>query len=283
MLKIQILIGFLLVIIFSIGSYGQKSLKADYVKKIQESTPKPLPQSPVVKRLTSDAQDDNLKGKVKSIIEEREGLTGIEKPIGIRPSGNAYYDEQGNYLKQVSFDYRGVPYYIVTYGFIEGARVSLSNSISYGDSDRAGTTGKQRQKQEVTTKPDTRYDLRYEYKYKDGRLSEMQLFNNKSEKSMRYVYKYKPNQMEVFAYTEDDELNSKYRYLYDENGTEIGRIDFNVRQPEIPESNKFKYENIVLDEKGNWIKRTFSKLEVENGKEVYTLIAVEYRTITYYP
>jgi hypothetical protein len=111
----------------------------------------------------------------------------------------------------------------------------------------------------------------------------MQLFGSKGKKSMRYVYKYKQNQMEKLAFTDDDELNSKYIYIFDKNGNESGRIDFNVREPELPESNKWQYQNAMLDEKGNWTKRTVSKLEVKNGKEVYEPIAIEYRTITYYP
>jgi hypothetical protein len=275
----QVFISLLLLAIFSIFGYAQKSPRVDFAKKIEEATPKPLPQTPIVNRLTSDAQDDSLKGKVKSLVEEREGLTGIEKPIGKRLSLIADFDEQGNSLREVYFEYRGRPYNVRVYGYIDNQRVSLSKSINFGD--ELHTAG--RPKAENKNKPDTRYDLRYEYKYETGKLAEMQLFDNKGSKSMRYVYKYKQNQMEKLAYTDDDELNSKYIYIFDEKGNESGRIDFNVRQPQIPESNKFRYQNAIFDEKGNWTKRTFSKLEVENGKEVYKPIAIEYRTITYYP
>ncbi len=269
----QVLISLLLLAIFSIFGNAQKSPKVDFSKKIEEATPKSLPQTPVVKRLTSDAQDDGLKGKVKSLVEEREGLTGIEKPIGRRLSLIADFDEQGNYLREVYFEYRGRPYDVTVYGYIDNQRVSLSKSISFGDELRI--TG--RPKAENKIKPDTRYDLKYEYKYENGKLAEMQLFDNKGSKSMRYVYKYKQNQMEKLAYTEDDELNSKYLYIFDKNGIESGRIDF------VPGNDKFQYQNVILDEKGNWTKRTFSKLEVENGMEVYKPLAIEYRTITYYP
>lgn len=272
----------LLLCLCSITIFSQKVNKVDYTKKIEQSTPKSLPQTPIVKRLTSDAQDDNLKGKVKSLVEEREGLTGIEKPIGKRLSLIANFDEQGNYLKQVYFEYRGRPYEVTVYGYIDNQRVSLSKPVSFGD-ERAVSLPKDKLQVESKSKPDFRYDLKYEYKYKNGRLVELQLFDNKGSKSMRYTYKYKQNHVEKLAYTEDGELNSKYLYIFDEKGNENGRIDFDVRQPQIPESSKFQYQNIIFDEKGNWTKRIFSELEVENGKEVYRPIAIEYRTITYYP
>lgn len=279
MLKIkQIAVGFSLLTVFSIFGFAQKTPKVDFAKKIQEATPKPLSQTPVIKRLTSDAQDDNLKGKVKSLIEEREGLTGIEKPVGKRLSLIADFDEQGNYLKQVYFEYRGRPYDVTVYGYIDNQRVSLSKSVSFGD--ELQTAG--RPKAENKAKPDNRYNLKYEYKYENGKLSEMQLFDNKGAESMRYVYNHKQNQREELAYTDDNELNSKYLYILDDKGNETARIDFNVRQLQIPESNKWQYQNVTFDEKGNWTKRTFSKLEVENGKKIYKSIAIEYRTITYY-
>lgn len=270
----QVFICILLLAIFSSFGYAQKSSQADFSKKIEEATPKSLPQTPVVKRLTSDAQDDGLKGKVKSLVEEREGLTGIEKPIGRRLSSTTDFDEQGNCLKEVYFEYRGRPYNVRVYGYIDNQRVSLSKLV---DIREGFDTDSGRPRAENNTKPDTRYTFKYEYKYENGKLSEMQLFNNKGGKSMRYVYKFKQNQMEKLAYTEDNELNSKYLYTFDKNGIESGRIDL------VPGNDKFQYQNVIIDEKGNWTKRTFSRLENKNGKEFYEPIAIEYRTITYYP
>ena len=45
-------------------------------KQIIEATPAPLPQSPVVKKVRTDAEDANLKGKVKTVTTESEDLTG---------------------------------------------------------------------------------------------------------------------------------------------------------------------------------------------------------------
>lgn len=270
-----------LLVLFSVSVYTQTPLKVDIAKKIEQATPKSLPQTTVVKRLTSDAHNEGLKGRVKSVFEEREGLTGIEKPIGKRFALIEYYDEEGNHLKRVLFEYRGKPYAVIVYGYIDNQRVSLSNSISDGNDFR--TSSIEETATENKSKPDFRYELRYDYKYENGKMSEMQLFDNKGSESMRYIYKYKQNQMEKLGYSENGKLNTKYLYILDDKGNETARIDFDVRQPQISESNKFQYQKVTFDERGNWIRRTFSKLEVENEKEIYKPIAIEYRTITYHP
>src|ERR1043165_337182 len=103
----QIITILLFVTLFSISAYSQKNKPVDYSQKIKEATPKSLPQTPAAKKQTSDAQDERLKGRVKSLIEESEGLTGISKPFGRTMSLISDFDEQGNYLRQVYFDYKG--------------------------------------------------------------------------------------------------------------------------------------------------------------------------------
>jgi hypothetical protein len=276
-----ITITLLLISVFSISAYSQKTLRADYAKKIRTATPKTLPQSPVSEKLTSDSEDEKLKGKVKSLIEEREGLTGVEKPIGRRHALIADFDEKGNYLKTVYFEYRGRPYSVKAYGYIDGARVSNSNYISYGDSFlvSSGTESKEEEK----AKPDPRYEFKYEYKYADGKLIEMKMFFNTGSKAGRYVYNYNGNQVEELAYSIDGKLNAKYLINFDEKGNEIERIHYNVREPKTYEDSKYSFRYESFDEKGNWTKRTHSEVEIENGKEVHKPIAIEYRTITYYP
>ena len=271
---------FLILSLLSISIYSQNTGKVDYSKEIEKATPKALPQSPVVEKLTSDAEDENLKGKVKTLIEERQGLTGIEAPIGKRMSLIAEFNEKGNFLKQVYFEYRGKPYSVVVYGYIDGVRVSISNSV--GEVTRTISVGAKSEENKEKTKADSRYELKYEYKYVNGKLAELQLFGNDGKKSMRYVYNHSGNKLEKLAFTEDGKLNQKYLTVFDEKGNEVEWTSFEIRKSEYGDS-KFIIKNDSFDDKGNWTKRTFLRLEVENGKEVYKPQAVEYRKITYYP
>jgi hypothetical protein len=272
----------LLLSLCSIAAYSQTTKKIDYTKKIQEATPKPLPQSPIAQKLKSDAEDLRLKGKIKSLIEEREGLTGIEKPIGRKLSLIAEFNEQGNYLKEINFEYRGKPTNVTVYGYIDNQRASFSNSVSFGDELRGIIVGEQA-KEETKITPDPRFDYKYEYKYVDGKLAEMQMIRNTGSKGMRYVYNHKGNQMEELAYTDEGELNQRYIYIFDEKGNEIEQISFNVFESKIPENGRYSLKYEAFDKMGNWTKRISSEVEVKNGKKVYKPDAIEYRTITYYP
>lgn len=278
----QILTILLLLTVFSIPAFSQTTKPVDYSQKIKEATPKPLPQTPVLKQQTTDAQDDNLKGKVKSLIEERQGFSGVEKPIGKRMSLIADYNEQGNYLRQVQFEYQGRPYGVSVYGYIDGARASLSKDILYGDELYTTFPGGKK-KPEEKPKPDSRYSYRYKYKYANGKLVEMQMIRNTGEKGMRYVYNYNGNQREYLAYTDEDELNQKYLYTLDDKGNDIESIYFNIRSAEPSINGKYRYKYESFDRAGNWTKRTNSEIVTEDGKETERLIAMEYRTITYYP
>jgi hypothetical protein len=100
---------------------------------------------------------------------------------------------------------------------------------------------------------------------------------------MTYVYNYKGNQVEELVYDENGKLNQKYLSILDDKGNEIENFHFDAfgNPNEIKSKYKIKYDS--FDEKGNWTKKTTSKLVVENGKEVYKPLYVDYQTITYYP
>lgn len=278
----SITIILLLISVFSISSYSQIKLSEDYEKKIKEATPKPLPQSPVSEKLTSDAEDEKLKGKVKSLVEENESLSGIGKPYGRKYSLIADFDEKGNFLRQVYFEYRGRPTDVTVYGYIDGVRASISNSISYGD-ELYVSLPEDKNKTEKKNKPDPRYEYKYEYKYTDGKLAEMQMIRNTGSKGMRYVYNHSKNQVEELVYTDKGELNQKFLITFDEKGNAIERIYFNIRQPKEYDDSKFSFKYELFDKQGNWVKRVYSEVEIKNGKEVHKPLAIEYRTITYYP
>lgn len=275
-------ITFIFLMLSALGINAQKTKPTDYSQKIAEATPAALPQTPAVKRETTDAQDDGLKGKVKTITEKSEGFTGVSKGLGKTMSNYYEFDEKGNYLKVINYEYRGRPTGIYVYGYLDNKRVSRSGSVIFGDELRVIAVGAT-PKVESNAVPDTRYSLKYDYEYENGKLVKETLIRNNGERSMHYVYRYQNGQKEVLGYTEDGELNSKYVYLFDDKGNEIGYIDYDAFSPEVPEDERFKYLDLVYDKQGNWINRTVAKITVKNGKETYEKRYTEYRTITYHP
>ena len=248
-------------------------------RQIEQALPL-LPQEPIAKKEKTDAQDENVKGKVKSIIQEREDLSGAGKDYVRSLSLATDFNESGDFLRRVYFDSKGYPMYLMVYGYIDGVRASNSKilSNSNGGSGRTSESIIEEKK-----RPDFRYQSKYEYKYANGKLAEIQLFSNTGSMQMRYVYNYNGNRLEELVYTKDGKLNQNYLRALDESGNEIERTNVAVLRFQNGKDNKYSFSYNAYDENGNWIERIISNVEIENGKEIYKPIAMEYRTITYYP
>lgn len=257
--------------------------KAIIDKKLQEAMPKPLPQSPTVEKLTTDAQDDELKGKVKSVVETKEDLTGTWSVSGIKKSTEDYYDDKGNKIKRIFYDYKGNPNDITVYGFIDGMRVSNSGSLNFEYNPPIMAMRSFNTKPNPVVKPaDTRYETRYEYKYDDKkRLSESLSYRNNGEMIRKNIYSYDGNKLEDSWFDKEGKLIVKTIKLFDDKANLIETI-YGHQTPDYPDS-KYNYTYQSFDEKGNWTKRTISAKDGVYGGGYKQQNYIEYRTITYYP
>jgi hypothetical protein len=245
-------------------------------RRVAEATPKPLPQEPVARKLKSDAEDENLRGRVKTVLEEMEGLSGRMANQVRRPSHEAHYNEQGNLVKSVLYSSAGLPSNITVYGYIDGARVSSSGSIRY-ESSPAGIAvpaAKERPR-------DPRYDLKYEYKYDDkGRLSEQLLYGNDGRLNSRRVYKREGARLEELNYyDEEGRPGMRSLAMLDASGNESEQIYFDSPLKGWQSKYTHTYE---FDARGNWVKRTTTKTSIVNGVSKEDSTYITYRTITYY-
>jgi hypothetical protein len=265
----------------SFNLISQSKIDEEIRLKIEQSTPAPLPQEPIAKKEKSDAEDEGIKGKVKSVTTESEDLSGTWSIQGRHFNSIEDYNTIGNIIKRVSFDSKAKPFQVTVYGYIDGARVSSSEMINY-DSDpplmalRAAGTKEE-------GKFDLRYDYKHEYKYVNGKLAENKWIRNNGVMWIRYVYNHKDNKVEKLVYSENGKLNQKYLSILDDKGNEVERTNFNVLGMDRDGDTKYSIKYDSFDEQGNWTKKTTSKLVTENGKQVYKLWNIYYRTITYYP
>lgn len=250
-------------------------------RKIAAAAPKPLPQEPVIARLTTDAEDDGLKGKVKKIVRESEDLSGSSAGQGRKLSTIEYFDEKGNYVKRESYDYRGNPSIITVYGYLDGKRVSKSGYISYEYNPPPPPPAAPNPDEKPKPKPDPRFTFSYTSKYENGKLVEDQLVSNRGLPLNKTVYKHDDNQIERLVYTSEGSLNQRYVSVLDKNGNTIEETNYDQSKQKYRGDRKYIYA-YEFDEKGNWIKRTTSQEVTENDEKILKPWYITYRTITYY-
>ena len=256
--------------------------EADMSRRVSEDAkkaePAPLPQEPVSQRAGTDASDDGMHGPVKSVLEESQDLSGTWSVQTRKHDSFVEYNEKGNRLRREGYDYKGNLYDITVYGYVDGARVSTSKTITkeYNPPPMAvaATPGN------AAKKSDPRYQTRYEFKYDEQkRLIEHRLLHSNRELFLRYVYNYKDNQLEELVYSEDGALNQRYLFTLDPKGNEIDRTSFDVRDNLPSATYSYTYE---FDSHGNWTKRTVSKQVTGDGQRQMEPQSVDFRTITYW-
>lgn len=259
----------------------QSEVDAELNRRYEAMKPLPLPQTPVVARLTSDANDEGLKGKVKKVVEESEDRSGTWGVQGRKTSSVEYYDQNGALTQRDSYDSQAKPFEVTVYGYLDGKRVSSSKIDSDNETSFSALAPPSPAIQGPPRKSDPRYEYSFEYKYEKGKLAERQMLYSNGRKGMRYVYKHSPNLVEELVYTEEGKLNQRYLSILDADGNETERTDFGVVNFEIYGDRKYKF-SYEFDALGNWIKKETSKEVKENGVTTWQPAHVTYRTIVYY-
>ena len=256
----------------------QAEIDAEVVVAIKSATPPALPQTPVTPKEKSDAADDNLKGRVRIVLEESQDLSGTWQNQERHRSSEEEFNEAGNLVRRISYDSNGYPHSVAVFGYIDGDRVSVSKSVDVGNRFTISAAGP------GSTKPrDTRYNEKRLYKYKAGRMSEMSLIQNNGDLWMRYVYNHSGSEMTALIYSSNGKLNQKYWYGYDSLGNVVNYRTYEALVDPEKVRGTYRYSYDKLDEKGNWTQRTQYKIVTENGAEKEKPSQIEYRTITYYP
>jgi hypothetical protein len=246
-------------------------------KETLQATPDPLPQTPIVARPKSDAQDEGLTGKIKTVVTETEDRSGTWQVQGRKPASIEHFNKQGNLVKRESYDYRGNLSDIAVYGYLDGQRAMKSESIEreYNPPPMriAPPAGQSPQKY------DQRYSYKFTHKYDDGgRLTEKIWYGNSGDLWLRYVYKYRESEVEELVYSANGSLNQRYVSTLDNRGNEVEQTNYNVAGNSVRSRVKYSYE---FDAQGNWTKRTSQRQDVAKGEDDYKPGYITHRTITY--
>lgn len=259
-----------------------------FAQKLAEATPQDLPQSPMDQRITTDVQDEQLKGKVKSVLGATEDLTGNWAVKGKKPSIDDFYSESGQRTKKVLYDFKGNPSTVAVYGFIDGARVSKAAEIRYEYNPPIMAMPLVGAKPNVVKTPepikpaDSRYLTKYEYKYDENkRVKEIVRYSNNGQMSSKYSYIYDGNKVEESFFDREGKLLSKTIEAFDEKGNLIQKI-FVHSNTSLPDT-VYDYTYQTFDSQGNWTKRTINGKEGRMDGKFNMQNYIEYRSISYYP
>lgn len=258
---------------------SKESIDLELQKKVAENTPKSLPQAPVIAKIMSDAVDDRLKGKVKTVIQENQFVKGVNAGAPKRKDFEAFYNEAGNLIKEIAYDSTsGYPQRIEVYGYLKRKRVSRSNFISYGNElggiaiiDPPG----------VSKLRDNRYDFSYLYKYdQTGRQVQKTTYDNAGRVWTKLINKYGVNSVDVILYDQDGKQNNHNQLKLNERGDVVEAVNFNSPVEGWQSTYTYKYEE--FDKQENWTKRIVTKSRTFLGvtKEEWTM--VETRSISYF-
>jgi hypothetical protein len=253
----------------------------EITENFPQSEPSPLPQTPEAPRVGSDADDEGLRGPVRSIRTESQFLWGtpLTKVETETRTSLTMYNEKGNKVRRESYDFKNNLDRITVYGYLDGHRVYASKIIprEYGPQPGNGIGGGGYSPSNKERDP--RYDHRFEFKYDEKkRLTEETDFSSNGDIFLRYVYKYEGNQKEELIYVQDGSLTTRALYILDDKGNAIERTDF---APDGSVRSKISY-TYEFDSKGNWTKRTSSWKVVNDKYRQLMVPSVELRTITYY-
>lgn len=261
-------------------SFSLLDFKSLIAAKIEEATPKVLPQEPITAKLKTDAQDKNLKGKVKSVIEETQDSSSKKREL----DSEEYYNEFGNLTKEISYS-EGYPNNITVYGYIDGRRVLNSNYIDFDDDQRPPsntmsiTVSAENNIKNPNLPRDARYSVSSTYKYNEkGQLIEEAILQNNGELWSRTVFNYKGNEREELNYDANGSEMSQTIEILDKNGDVIERNLMDIKG-KISDKIISTYE---YDAQGNWIVKKDVEKVLVKGKTVLKPLWTSYRTITYY-
>lgn len=253
---------------------SKSDVEAELKRQAQAIEPKPLPQSPISSTLKSDVVNENLKSKVKKIVEEIESVSETGQSEKRRIFSVIFYDEKGNRTRSEGYGDSKFPTEVTVYGFIDGERVSKTGAIKFEFAPPPPASSTNNPK----TPPDLRYDTKYTYKYENGKLIEQEFFTNTNQAGSHVYYSYKKDYLEESIYA-NNKINRKYVSKLDENGNEVEEIGFDVSKG-TPYSDRtyryiYKYDSI-----GNWIERT--TLRDKKGDGNFVPVNTTFRSIVYF-
>lgn len=247
---------------------------ADIARRVEAVKPKDLPQSPAPPRPSSDLKDNDMRGKIKTLLIE------TEYPRSARSkSAEEFYGEDGNLVRATTFDHKQNPMILKAYGYIDGARVMKDGWVTY-EYDPPPPLAAPLPPDAKPPDRDPRYSIKFIYRYdKENRLVEKHVYENTGELRIRVIFLYDENNIEELIFDSKGAQIDKTNETLDSKRNVIERK--RVLPKHADSTYTIKYE--AFDAQGNWTKRVVTGKSGHSDGTQTDENYIEYRTITYYP
>ncbi len=246
-------------------------------QRLKENTPADLPQKPAVTKKTSDSEDQKLRGRVRSVLDEYSPVN--LKGGALKPRRRAYqeFDENGRLLKRIDFDNLGNPFQVRVYGFVAGKRVArLGPTIRYGGIVSGILIGGT-----AVRRSEPRFDEFYKYVYVGTKLTEERCYDASGGLQSRVAYKHRPGIVEISFFNLGGRIGQRRWTSLDKDGNE-SEVKISTPSSTFEPESRYRFRYDVIDGHGNWTKRTLLKWYGYDGEGTFQVEEIQSRTITYF-
>jgi hypothetical protein len=242
----------------------------------------------VVEPIKTDWQQDQLRGQVKTLRVETSKLKDESGNINSTPQGVAVvknYNTKGLINDEVYYHPNGSMLWRISYTYVNNLHKKERILYTPNGSEREKTIYSYDKQGSLIEEASYRAEdslhsrITYAYDENNNRIESL-VFNGKGARSDKKIYAYndKGIKQQETRYYADGSLDTKYVYALDNKGNEIERLKYNAKG-ELLEKEMYQYE---FDAKGNWVKKTISKMIEGVSKKEYESIETTSRTITYF-
>lgn len=253
--------------------------------------------SAVSQAKVSDTKLEGLKGLVKSVVSTSKSISGYAEWVlkdTTKYQTTELFNREGDLTESI---YEGGSNTRYVYSKIDGYKTFKSIELKAPQGPRVtgswGSTEKEEpiEPNEKLTEPDKRFDFRYVYETdKSGRVVSERQYKNNGKLFRKRTFEYNQAGVLTKEREEDSIARMTYSFTYDDKGNvvEVNKTR-DIKGDGSDSKERITYTELKFDALGNWTERKSTRYietdpmpQYKIPARTYTLVNVEFRTITYY-
>ena len=244
----------------------------------------------------SDTKLMGLKGQVKSLVSTSNpirGYAGWVLKVKTRNQDTYLFNREGEITESIHEAGSNTKY---VYSKIDGYKTFKMIELESPENDRPrftimGSKEESIEPNEKLTEPDKRFDFKYVYETdNNGRIISERQYRNNGKLFRKRTYEYNNAGVLTKENEEDTIATMTYSFTYDDKGNVVEvNITRDIKGSGSDSKERITYTDLKFDSVGNWTERKITRYiktdpmpQYKMPAETYTLVSVEYRTLTYY-